>query len=392
LRPSSSKVLIVAGEESGDLYGAELLRRVREIHPGFTFYGIGGRRMRAAGLECLYPAEPLAVVGLPGLSQLRLLREAWMRLAEFLQEGRPRAAVLIDFPGFNLRLARLCRKLGIPVFYYIAPQVWAWHRGRLRTLRKTVDLLAVVLPFEKEFFEREGVKAVFVGHPLVDLVRPALSRETFFEIAGLNPHHPLLGIFPGSRQGEVERLLPVFTKTYEILKKDHPRLQAVVVKAPGLERTPLWEDLERRIRVLEGYQHEVLQHAEAALLASGTITLEAALLEAPMVAAYRLPTPAYLLARLLVKVPYITLPNLILGEKVVPEFIQNEVHPEALAGALRPYLFETRAREEIRRKLARIRDLLGGKGASWRVAELLVDFLRSTSPPESPPSSASAAH
>ncbi|MBX6423931.1 lipid-A-disaccharide synthase [Thermosulfurimonas sp. F29] len=392
MKASSSKVLIVAGEESGDLYGAELLRRVREIQPGFTFYGIGGRRMRAAGLECLYPAEPLAVVGLPGLSELRLLREAWHRLAKFLREGCPRAAVLIDFPGFNLRLAKLCRKLGIPVFYYIAPQVWAWHRSRLRILRKTVDLLAVVLPFEKEFFEQEGIRAVFVGHPLVDLVRPALSRETFFEIAGLNPHHPLLGIFPGSRRSEVERLLPVFAKTYEILKRDHPRLQAVVVKAPGLPKTLLWEDLERRIKVLEGYQHEVLQHAEAALLASGTITLEAALLETPMVAAYRLPALAYLLARILVKVPYITLPNLILGEGVVPEFIQGGVQPEALAGALRPYLFETHIRKETRRKLARVKELLGGKGASWRVAELLVDFLRSISPPEPLPSSASATH
>ncbi len=392
MRPSAHKILIVAGEESGDLYGAELLRRVREIHPGLIFYGIGGRRMRAAGLECLYPAEPLAVVGLPGLAELRLIREAWQRLKEFLQDHRPQMAVLIDFPGFNLRLAKLCKKLGIPVFYYIAPQVWAWHRSRVRILRKAVDLLAVVLPFEKEFFEREGLKVVFVGHPLVDLVHPTLSRETFCEIAGLSPHHPILGIFPGSRKSEVERLLPVFLATYEVLKRDHPRLQGVVVKAPGLERTTLWEETQRKVKVLEGYQHEVLKHAEAALLASGTITLEAALLETPMVAAYRLSTLAYLLARHLVKVPYISLPNLILGERVVPELIQDEVRPEKLAEAIRPYLFETRFREETRKKLGRVKALLGGKGASWRVAEILVDFFRSTLPPGSPPSSVFVAH
>lgn len=385
MRIGEHKILIVAGEESGDLYGAELLRRVREIQPRLTFYGIGGRRMRAAGLECLYPAEPLSVVGLPGLEELRRLREAWNRLRDFLQEFRPRLAVLIDFPGFNLRLSNLCRRLGIPVFYYIAPQVWAWHRRRLRTLRRNVDLLVVVLPFEEAFFREAGIQTVFLGHPLVDLVRPALSRETFCEIVGLSPYHPLLALCPGSRRQEVERLLPVFLAAYEILKRDHPRLQGVVVKAPGLEDSTLWEMVPRGLKTLSGYQYEALRYAEAALVASGTITLEAALLETPMVAAYRLSRPAYLLARLLVKVPYITLPNLILGEGVVPELIQDQVQPENLAQALRPYLFETRIREETRRQLARVKQLLGGPGASWRVAEQLVRFYHSISPPEPPP-------
>ncbi len=388
---TSPKILIVAGEESGDLYGAELLRKVREIMPGLIFYGIGGRRMRAAGLECLFPAEPLSVVGIPSLSQLRILKQAWERLKTFLIENRPRMAVLIDFPGFNLRLAKVCHKLGIPVFYYIAPQVWAWHRRRIRVLRNCVNLLAVVLPFEKPFFEKEGLRVEFVGHPLVDLVRPPLSRETFCEIVGLSPERPILGLFPGSREAEVRRLLPIFLKAYSLLKEEFPDLQGVVVKASGLGESPLWETARRKVKVLEGYQHEVLRQSEAAILASGTVTLEAALLETPMVAAYRLSRLSFFLAKRLVRVPYITLPNLILNEPVVPELLQEDAEPYKLAATLREYLSDPEKKARTREKLRRVKELLGGPGASWRVADLLVSFFRSTLSPSPPPSRASQA-
>ena len=390
---SYPKVLVVAGEESGDLYGAELIRRVRELWPGLTFFGIGGRRMRAAGLECLFPAEPLAVVGLPSWSQLKLLRQAWNRLKEFLIQQRPLVTVLIDFPGFNLRLAKLAHRHRVPVFYYIAPQVWAWNRRRVKILRRFVDLLVVILPFEKVFFEKEGLKGVeFVGHPLWDLVKPALSRQTFCEIAGLSPHRPILGLFPGSRENEVKRLLPIFLETYELLCQDYPYLQGVLVKASGLSDGPWWEKARRQVKVLEGYVHEVLKQASAALLASGTITLEAALLETPMVAAYKLPAFSFFLARKLVKVPYITLPNLILDEPVVPEFLQEAVTPTQLAQALRPLLFDSSQREKFQAKLRKVKALLGGPGASWRVAELLTRFIRSTLQSSPPLPSASEGH
>ncbi len=389
---SSHKVLIVAGEDSGDIYGAELLRRVRDVMPGMVFYGIGGRRMRAAGLECLFPAEPLSVVGLPSLSQLKLFKEAWQRLRLFLLENRPAMAVLIDFPGFNLRLAKVCKKLEVPVFYYIAPQVWAWHKRRIKVLKECVDLLAVVLPFEKPFFEKEGIRAEFVGHPLLDLVKPSLSRETFCEIVGLDPKRPILGIFPGSRKTEVQRLLPVFLETYELLKREFPELQAVVVKAASLAEDPLWEDVKNRVKLLKGYQHEVLKQAQAALLASGTVTLEAAILETPMVAAYKLSKLSFFIAKRLVKVPHITLPNLILGEAVVPELLQDEANPEVLAKALKPLILDGPERRNAIKRLKRVKELLGGPGASWRVADLLVSFFRSTLSPSPQRNSINSGH
>jgi len=368
------RFLIVTGESSGDLHGASFLRALRELAPGLQATGIGGPRLRAAGLECLFPAEDLAVVGLPGWRELRTILSVFKRLVRLLKEQPPHLLVLIDFPEFNLWLARFAKRYRVPVFYYIAPQVWAWREGRVKLIRRVVDCLAVILPFEVEFFKRHGVRAHFVGHPLLDVVKPCLSRETLFRLLGLRTDSPLLGLFPGSRRREVESLLPLFVETYLRLKKEQPALQAVVVQAEGLP-DHFFHLHAPDLRVVKGYQYEIMQHARAVLLASGTVTLEAAIVGVPMVVAYKVPKLTYFLARHLVKVPYVSLVNLLAGRPVVPELLQEEATPEKLAEALKP-LLEERRNQEIRKSLTDVSRLLGSPGACWRAAELALDFLR----------------
>ncbi len=350
------------------------MRALRELAPGLQATGIGGPRLRAAGLECLFPAEDLAVVGLPGWRELRTILSVFKRLVRLLKEQPPHLLVLIDFPEFNLWLARFAKRYRVPVFYYIAPQVWAWREGRVKLIRRVVDCLAVILPFEVEFFKRHGVRAHFVGHPLLDVVKPCLSRETLFRLLGLRTDSPLLGLFPGSRRREVESLLPLFVETYLRLKKEQPALQAVVVQAEGLP-DHFFHLHAPDLRVVKGYQYEIMQHARAVLLASGTVTLEAAIVGVPMVVAYKVPKLTYFLARHLVKVPYVSLVNLLAGRPVVPELLQEEATPEKLAEALKP-LLEERRNQEIRKSLTDVSRLLGSPGACWRAAELALDFLR----------------
>jgi len=376
---ASLRFLIVTGESSGDLHGASFLRALRELAPGLHAAGIGGPKLRAAGLECLFPAEDLALVGLPGFRELKTTLSVFRRLLKVIKERPPHLLVLIDFPEFNLWLARFAKRYGVPIFYYIAPQVWAWREGRVKLIRRVVDCLAVILPFEVEFYRRHGIEAHFVGHPLLDVVKPCLSRETFFRLIDLRAEKPLIGLFPGSRRREVETLLPVFVETYQRLKGEIPSLQAVVVQAEGLPEH-LFHVHGPDLRVVKGYQYEVMQHAEAVLLASGTVTLEAAIVGVPMVVAYKMPRFSFWLARHLVKVPYVSLVNILAGRRLVPELLQDEAEPSRLAEALKPFLTDKDIAAETRRALNDLSHLLGPPGACWRAAELALNFLRRTLP------------
>ncbi len=367
---------MIAGEASGDLHGASFLRALRELLPGVHVTGIGGPRLRAAGLECLYPAEALAVVGLPSRAQLRAIWLVFRRLIRMLRNQPPRLLILVDFPEFNLFLARFAKRYGVPVFYYISPQVWAWREGRVKLIKRVVDRMAVILPFEVDFYRRHGFEVTFVGHPLLDVVRPALSRKTFFELTRLDPERPLIGIFPGSRPGEVLRHLPLFLEAFSRLQKRISGLQGVVVRAGGLPEGLPFPEAHPDLRVLKGYQYEVMQHAQALLLASGTVTLEAAIVGTPMVVAYKLPQVSYFLAKHLIKVPYVSLVNLLAQRPLVPELLQQEATAENLAKALSVYLQDEQKFREVKQALAQVRQSLGTPGAAWRAAELALDLLR----------------
>ncbi|MFN3505051.1 MAG: lipid-A-disaccharide synthase [Caldimicrobium sp.] len=365
------RVLIITGELSGDLYASLLVKKIRELNPSFHFLGIGGPKLRGSDAEILFSAEALSLVGIPKPSDLKKYLFIYRKVEDILRKRKVDLVILVDFPGFNLKIAKLAKSLNYPVVYYVAPQIWAWYKNRIKILKSCVDLLFVVLPFEEEFFKNYGIPVKYYGHPLVDIVKVNQSKELFFTIYGLEENKTLISFFPGSREGEVARHLPLFIKVYRKFKKRRPDCVGILGKAQGLKDSPLWEEAKRDMLVLENMPYEILKYSHVALLASGTITLEAALLETPAVVTYNLPSWMYLIAKKLVKVPYISLPNLILGKEVYPEILQNKQSPEALVVALEEML---RKGEEIKRELQNIRALLGKPGVTWKIAEEIIKF------------------
>ncbi len=368
------KIFIVTGELSGDLYSALLVKRIRELNPSFHFVGIGGPNLRGSDVDILFSAEALSVIGIPNPIQLKRIYFIYRKVEEFLKKKKVDLVLLVDFPGFNLKIAKLAKKLGYPVIYYVAPQVWAWHKRRIWDIKKFVDLLYVILPFEVEFFKNYGISVKYFGHPILDVVKINLSQELFYKIYKIDPNSPLIGFFPGSREMEISRHLPLFLKVYQELKKINSKLQGIICKAQGLKNSPLWEKAKEEVLVLENTQYEVLKYSTANLLASGTITLEASLLQAPAVVTYSLPGWMYYLAKRLVKVPYIGLPNLILGKEIYPEVLQDKSSPQEIANTLERVILE---KEKIQKDLAKIRKLLGGPGATWKIAEDIIKFAES---------------
>lgn len=357
-----------AGEESGDLHGASLARALRRRWPGARLMGLGGARMRTEGVELLAGLEDLAVMGVAEVVRhlpffLRLRR----RVFTALHEARVDLVIPIDYPGFNLRLAAYAHHRGIPVLYYIAPQVWAWHRRRVRELARHATGVAVVLPFEEAFFRSHGVRARFVGHPLLDAVGEAESlRGEWLRRHKLPPDRPLLALLPGSRVQEVQRHLPLFSEAAARIVAVRPEVQPVIAAPAGLP-----DDLYAPSgwpRVVGG-GGTLLRNAAAAIVKSGTSTLEAALAGVPFVVAYQMNPLSFAIARRLVKVPHIALANLVAGARVVPEFVQSAATAGSLADAVLPLLdAESAARAEMLRSLGAIRARLGTPGAADRVA------------------------
>ncbi|GBD07196.1 Lipid-A-disaccharide synthase [bacterium HR21] len=355
------RVLISAGDPSGDRHAARLMAEWRRLQPELEFVGIGGPRMQQQGLHSLVPFEELAVVGFWEVAQRygffrRLLRRCQALLPEVA------AVVLVDYPGFNLQLAKAARRHGVPVYYYIAPQVWAWGRWRLRTLAETVSLLLVVLPFEEEFFQRHGIRTVFVGHPLLD--EPILCGEP----PPLSAREPQVIFLPGSRRQEWQRHLPVLRQTEELLRRDFPELRIATTAPPGIDPPPQWHH--------NANVYEALRSSRAALVKLGTSTLEAALCGTPFVAFYRTSALSYGLARLLVRLPAATLVNILApAAPVVPEFLQWQARPQKLARALARLLCSETAAEAQRTAFAELRQRLGQPGVARRAASVLAEAL-----------------
>jgi len=374
------RILLIAGEASGDVHGAALVHELRRRRPGVEVSGIGGDYLRREGMNILVDTATVATMGLTEIlgSAGRLLG-AYRTAKRFLREQRPDLLVLIDYPEFNMLLAKQAKRLGVPVFYYISPQVWAWRRGRIRKIAARVDRLGVVFPFEAELYnEVEGAPAekplaVFVGHPLVEVVRPSREAAETRRRHGLDPEKPLLAILPGSRKKEIHLLLEPALAAAEALRAEG--WQAAIALAHTLTADDLVEALGGRepgIPVIAGDTYDLVHAADAALVASGTATVETALLGRPMVIMYRVSGLTYAIARRLIRVDFIGMPNLILGRRVFPELVQDEVTPENLVAAVH----DVRARAgDIEDALHELRSRLGQPGAAGRAADLALELI-----------------
>ena len=367
-------IFISAGEESGDLHGAGLAKALRERWPNARLIGLGGARMQAAGVELMAGLGELAVMGfVEVIRHLPFFIDLRKRVFAALERERVDLVVPIDYPGFNLRLAKHARGQGIPVLYYIAPQVWAWHKSRVRDLARDADEVAVVLPFEEAFLRKAGVHAQFVGHPLLDVPAPGVGHEMWARAHGLDPERPLLALFPGSRAQEVRRHLEVFSQAAERVVERRGDVQPVIGVPGGLDRAVY---ADARWPLVPSAGGVLLHNATAALVKSGTTTLEAALAGTPFAVVYRMNRLSYAMAKRLVKVPHIALANLIAEQRIAPEFVQDAATPEALAETLLP-LLDTYSpeRREMVASLSGIRELLGGPGAAARVTALASKLL-----------------
>ncbi len=375
-------VFIIAGEASGDLHASSIIRALRSIDSSLGVTGIGGPRMEEAGMAPLFPSSDMAVVGLVEvIRHLVPILRAYRRTVEFLRRGRPDLLILVDYPEFNMRMARKAKSLGIPVFYYITPQVWAWRQGRVELLRKTVDKMAVILPFEEAFFKARGLDATFVGHPLLDVVKRTEPPETVRSRLGVHEGMALVGILPGSRSSEVRRLLPLMLDTAEHLSARRPGTRFVLPLAPSIKpgMLPARRLRELDVQVEAGNTYDVMGACDALLMASGTVALEAAILGIPMVVTYKVSPITYAAGRCLVKVPHVSLVNLVAGREVVPEILQKEARPEVLSDAISRLMDPHRGRE-VRAELKQVAGALGTPGAAQRAARLAIECMRMASP------------
>jgi lipid-A-disaccharide synthase len=373
--------MIVAGEASGDLHGATLAAALHAAEPRVRCFGVGGDRMAAAGVEILYHMRHLAVVGFAEvLWHLRDVRRALNLLTQVARTRRIDAVVLLDYPDFNLTLARRLRRAApeVPIVYYISPQIWAWRRGRVRSISRLVDTMLVILPFEEELYSSAGVEVEFVGHPLLDVVRSSSHRDEFARLHGIPRGDTWIGLLPGSRRVEVERLLPHMLGAAEVLNPDG-ECAFLLPLSPSVDRDvyermfeTLAPDIAARVYFISDDYYATLQHCQLAAVCSGTATLEAALMDTPCVVVYRTSWLTYNLAKSLVHVRDMALVNLIAGRRVVPELLQREVTAERIASELRSFLQDDKRRREVRAALAEVRESLGHAGASQRAAQAVL--------------------
>jgi lipid-A-disaccharide synthase len=374
------KILIMSGEASGDLHGANLAREIRKQDPSIALYGVGSKQMREAGVHLLADASEIAVVGITAvLTHIRAIYRVYARIKEFLRRERPELLILIDFPDFNIMLGKAAKKFGIPVLYYISPQVWVWRKGRIKTIARLVKAIIVIFPFEVPLYKQAGVDVRFVGHPLIDVVRSDLTMVQARSVLNLDAKQRTIALMPGSRKSEIAHLLPDMLAAAKILLSRFQDLQFVLPVAPTLDRGLIDTFIKQGnvpVRVVEGRAYDVLRASDAAIVTSGTATLETGLMAVPMVIVYRISALNYFILTKLVRgVESVGLVNIVAGKRIAPELIQKECRPENIAKAIEVLLRDPVYAQQNRDELISMRARLGDAGASTRAAAVVLEML-----------------
>jgi lipid-A-disaccharide synthase len=380
--------MIVAGERSGDIYGAGLARALQARLPGLEVFGCGGESMRKAGVDTSVDSHQIAIAGIteivPGIPRVY---RAFHRLLDEADRRQPQLAVLIDFPEFNLRMARQLKKRRIPVVYFVSPQVWAWRKGRVKKLKDRVAKMIVIFDFEEEIYKQAGVPVEYIGHPLVDMVRPPMARQEFFTKVGLDPSVQTIALLPGSRQKEVITNLPAMLDAATRLSANR-KLQFVVAVAPTIDLQWLEATLLKcyvgraMVRPAVHATLDAMEHSDVSVVTSGTATLEAAIRERPMVVVYRVSALTWLVGRLLVNVPYYCIVNILAKKELVPELMQHDFNAANVATRVEYLLDHPEAREEMIRGFQALKTRLGSGGAIGRAADAMVGVIQAFQPPQ----------
>ena len=381
-------ILIITGENSGEKYAANLVHQFKKLHPEFAFFGIGGKNMAAEGVELLYSIHDLGVIGgVEVLTHLSRIKKIFNRINREVKTRRPKASVLIDSPDFNLRLAKKLKKQSIPVLYYVSPTVWAWRKGRLKTIKKTVEKMMLIFPFEEKTYEESGIPAVYVGHPLKEKVSVSFTREEFMKKYGLNTQKKLISLLPGSRKNELKYHMPVLP---EALYRIHSEWDAhfILLLAESLDKNLVSDYLPlfpEELTVLTENHYEAMAASDLVLSASGTANLEAALLETPLIVFYRLSPFTYSFFRLVSKLDTFSIVNILGGKRIVPELIQRDFTPDNIFQETKKILDSEMTRSEMIGHFKKIKKILGEKIASQNAAQELRTMIFGDSPQNIPP-------
>lgn len=369
--------MISVGEASGDLHGASIADALKELEPDIRIFGMGGQAMRKAGVEIVHDIADLGIIGfvevVKNLPRFFRLRD---ELIDLMKKEQPDVLLVIDYPDFNMRLAPKARELGIPVVSYIPPSAWAWRKGRAKSVAKIVDKIASIFPFEAEVYQKAGADVEFVGHPLIDIIKPSMDKEKAYKFFGINPNQPVILLLPGSRKHEIENLLPVMLKSAEKIKLIYPECQFILPVASTISQEMLQGMIKQysvNVKLTFENTYDLMAIADSAIAASGTVTLEAAILGLPTVVIYKMAAMTYFIGRLLVKIPNVSLPNIVAGKRIIPELLQYEVNADNIARETLALLPSSEQGEKVRKELLAVKEKLGAGGAVKRAAQVVLN-------------------